>query len=94
MPEEKLVQLLTDMHMTDALMMRTTNRGIIKSKEADNYYKGLLVKYDITRSEFDSVYEYYSQDYARLEKIYDKVLIEIKKRKEVMEIERHRAKKD
>src|SRR6056297_435546 len=94
LPEDELVHLLADMHVTDALMMRTVNRGMIKSREVDNYYKGVLEKYNISRSEFDSIYHYYSQDYARLEKIYDRVLVEIKKRKEMMDIESTKMKKE
>lgn len=91
MSEDQLVHLLADMHVIDALMMRTVNRGMIKNREVDNYYKGVLVKYNITRSEFDSIYNYYSQDYGRLEKIYDKVLVEIKKRKEILDLEKRKA---
>ena len=76
--EEQMIELLVDIHKTDALLTRAVNRGEIKKEEIKHYYKGMLDKHNITRDEFDSAFDYYSHDFKKFDKIYAEVLARIK----------------
>lgn len=82
--EKEFIELLIDVHKTDALLTRAVNRGNIKKTEINDYYKGMLKKHNITRKEFDSIYDYYSHDYKNFEKLYDEVFARLQKEEDTL----------
>jgi len=91
--EEQMVDLLVEIHLADATLNRAVNRGKINNSQVKGYYKEILEAHNITRAQFDSLYNYYSKDFDRFEKLYDDVILELQKRKKDIELEK-RAKKD
>jgi hypothetical protein len=82
--EEEMIELLVDIHKTDALLTRAVNRGEIKNDEVIEYYKGMFEKHNITREEFDSAFDYYSHDFKRFEKMYSNVVIKLQQQEDTL----------
>ena len=79
-----MIELLVDMHKTDALVTRAVNRGEIEEEEVIEYYKGMLKKHNISREEFDSVIDINSHDFKNFEKIYNEVLMRLQKQEDTI----------
>jgi hypothetical protein len=77
--EEEMIELLVDMHKTDALLSRAVNRGDVRKEEVIQYYKGVLDKHNISRGQFDSVFNFYSKNYKKFEEMYGDVIARIQK---------------
>jgi hypothetical protein len=84
MSQEEFIELLVDIHKTDALLLASRNRAFIARKDFENFYKGMFEKHNITRKEFDSVFDFYSQDYKNFEKIYDEVFARLQKMEDTL----------
>lgn len=84
--EEEMIDLLVDIHKTDALLTRAENRGEVKKKEAVQYYKGMLDKHHINRQEFDSAFDYYSHDFKKFDKIYNQVIVRLQKEEDSVKL--------
>jgi predicted ribosome quality control (RQC) complex YloA/Tae2 family protein len=77
--EDKMVQLLVDIHLTDAVLS-VIYRTKPKSDDATlRIYESVLKKHNTTREQFDRSIEYYSRHIEEYEKIYDKVIEELSK---------------
>jgi len=69
-----LIDILTDLHITDALL---ANKGMYDGKLKDtteSYYNFVLKKYDISRAEFDYSLDYYINNAEEYLLIYDEVI--------------------
>lgn len=74
-PQRKLVPLLVDMHLANALnsgSMQNAMEAIDTS--ITEYYNTVLKKYNVTRADFDSTMAYYSKKPKQFDKIYEKVI--------------------
>ncbi|MDF1550753.1 MAG: DUF4296 domain-containing protein [Bacteroidales bacterium] len=75
--KEKFVDILTDMHLTDAIL---ANKGWYDAKLKDttrSYYNYILKKYDISRAEFDYSLDYYSHNIEEYNIMYDEVIAKL-----------------
>lgn len=71
--EEKFIDILVDVHIADAIL---TINSDVKNPELyvpENFYYQVLNNHGITREDFDRSIEYYADDPAVLQKIYEKV---------------------
>lgn len=91
--EEEMIELLVDIHIADATLNRAVSRGKINKSQVKNYYKGVLESHGITRTQFDSVYDYYSRDFENFESLYDEVVLRLQKKKKDIELEKRSKKK-
>jgi hypothetical protein len=91
--EDEMVELLVEIHFVDAMVLRGVNQGAIKNPETYSYYKSVLEKHGIDRAIFDSAFDYYSKDFKKLDKMYNRVLSELKKKQEQLELAEKEAAK-
>ncbi len=72
-PEEKMIEILKDFHITDA----ASKQGVI-SNNRNNYirnqqYLSILSKHEIEKARFDSTIIYYSERPEDFKKLYDRL---------------------
>lgn len=91
--KNQAIDLFVDIHLTDAMLMRSINRGHVKKKEVNSYYKGVLQKHGLTRQQFDSVVRYYSSDFKQFEKLYDQVITRIQEKDKEITMKRNEREK-
>lgn len=75
--EDKLVPLLVDIHLTDAMLTKEKRPHKEKLESAVKTYPSVLLKHDIDRAIFDSTIRFYVKNPERFAKIYDEVLREL-----------------
>jgi len=71
---ETMISILTDVHVTDAILHEENINPADKNKMAAGLYPYITSKYDVTRAEIDSSLYYYNQNPADFSKMYDEVL--------------------
>ena len=75
--ENKLVSLLVDIHLTDAMLTKEKKPHTEKYETAIKMYPSVLLKHNINRAIFDSTIRYYVKFPDKFAKIYDDVLREL-----------------
>ena len=78
--EEKLVPLLVDIHLTDALLNKERKPQKEKYEKSLKMYPSVLLKHNINRADFDSTIRFYSKYPKEFALIYDEVLRELSMR--------------
>ncbi|MBR5168864.1 MAG: DUF4296 domain-containing protein [Salinivirgaceae bacterium] len=72
---DKLVDMLIDIHMTDAYLSYQGRFGKWpKHDDAENAYGFILEKYDVTPAQFMNTMKYYGRHIKEYEQIYNKVI--------------------
>lgn len=82
-PREEFINLLTELHIADAVL---TEKGLYDRKLKDStesYYNYILVKHNMSRNKFDQSLMYYAHDMEDFSLIYDQVVENIKAKTEV-----------
>jgi hypothetical protein len=78
--KEALINILTDLHIADALF---ADKGLYDGKLKDStksYYNYILKKYDISRADFEHSLDYYSGNPKEYLLIYDEIIARINNR--------------
>jgi len=75
--QEKLVPLLVDIHLTDALFNKEKKPHSEKYMRAIKMYPSVLMKHNIDRAIFDSTIRFYVKYPKEFALIYDEVLREL-----------------
>ena len=73
-PENKLVKILADIHMADAISFSSKYRELFRNNDSVYYFERLFNKYSVTRTQFDSTISWYSGNPEKYDKLYGKVL--------------------
>jgi len=73
-PENQLVKILADIHIADAISFSNKYREKFHNNDSITYYEKLFIKYNVTRSQFDSTIALYSGNPDKYDLLYDKVL--------------------
>jgi hypothetical protein len=82
---EKMINLITEVHIAEALIVQHQTHGQNVSYYTALYYKTILKKFNITRKDFTENMEYYSYDSKKLDHIYTEVITNLtKKQTEIM----------
>jgi len=84
-PREDFINILTELHIADAIL---TEKGLYDRKlkdSADSYYNYILVKHNMSRNKFDQSLKYYTGDLEDFSLIYELVIENIKAKNEVFE---------
>jgi len=79
-PTEKMINLITDMHIAEALIVQHQSHGQNVPYYTALYFKTILKKYNITRKDFYENMEYYAYDSKKMEGIYTEVITNLTKK--------------
>ena len=77
---DKMVHILADVHIAEAAMLVDRNEGQEVSGRPDFLYQGIFKKHHISRARYDENLRFYSQNPAKMIKMYEKVIAEIETR--------------
>jgi hypothetical protein len=72
--EDKMTSVLLDIHLAEARIGRTITQYDTSRMVFKNVQKDILKKYSLTDSSFRHSYDYYLENPALLDKIYEKIL--------------------
>jgi len=78
--ELKMVELLVDTHLADALLFVDNSRSDEKRDKALFYYPSVLEKHGITKARMDSSVVWYMRNPAAYARIYEQVIKNLEKR--------------
>jgi uncharacterized protein DUF4296 len=73
-PKGKMIELLTDIHIFDAVMSEKKYNTKKHEYQIEGYYSYLYEKHGYTRAQIDSSISFYSRDPEEYSKMYDDVL--------------------
>jgi hypothetical protein len=76
-PRDEFIDLLTELHCTDAIITQKGLTGFNLKDSIPFYYNYILKKYHTTKDAFDLTMEYYSNDVHEMLAIYDEVISKI-----------------
>ncbi|TSA35124.1 MAG: DUF4296 domain-containing protein [Porphyromonadaceae bacterium] len=77
--EKKMVELLVDTHLTDAILFADNSRSDEKRDKALFYYPSLLEKHGITKTQMDSSVAWYMRNPAAYARVYEQVMKDLEK---------------
>ncbi len=80
--EDKLVEIMIDLHKSDAILSRIKRSEALKKAQPTAYYKSIYEKHDISREKFEKNIEYYADHTVEFERLYTKVDEAFRKEKE------------
>lgn len=80
LPEKKMVELLVDTHLADAILFVDKARVDEKRDKALFYYPSVLEKHGITKVQMDSSVAWYMRNPEAIARIYQQVVTELEKR--------------
>lgn len=72
-PEDQFVPVMVDVHLIEATINQKFGRRDDTTSSSLRYYEALFEKHAITRTQFDSTFNYYKRNPAQMEKIYQQV---------------------
>ena len=76
-PKRKLVQILTEIHMLDAVATNPDNHHLFPGGDSVRIYNNIFKKYEVTSAEFDSTIAMYSRRPDQFVKIYNDVILKL-----------------
>ncbi len=76
-PEDKLVPMLVDLHLTVAIQYSGEHLKIHSSVDSVDYYSYIFEKYGYTRADFDSTLAWYTRRPGDFVEIYDEVIMQL-----------------
>ena len=76
-PREKLVEVLIDMHMADAVQSTPKFRDLSLDYDSIDLYSNIFILHETTKLAFDSTMIYYSKNPRDLVNIYDEVIMKM-----------------
>lgn len=76
---ETIERVLTDVHLTESVLVRKQSQGLLAFDLSEIYYDSLFAKHKISRQQFDSTIAYYSRNPVELEVIYTNIIIKLSK---------------
>lgn len=79
--EQQLILVLTDVQLIEGAISKKILDKNNNKKDSPHYYEKVFEKHGITQEIFDESITYYSEKPEELEAIYDKVLVELSKKK-------------
>jgi hypothetical protein len=79
LPKEKMAEVLVDVHLLEASLNLSASPAIIASSGKTEVNADVLTKNNITRSQYDESFMYYTQNPKQLSEIYQLVLNSLSK---------------
>ncbi len=90
--EQKMAEIMADVHLTEAAIHQRLVGRYDKEVQSHLFYSITFEKHNISKETFDKNLRYYSQDYKKLEKIYEDIITILHQKKS--EIQSHQKEKD
>ncbi len=78
-----MVQILTDIHVADAILQDVTN-GELKDSLYVDYYERIFRQYGVSRAQFERTIENVRRDPEKLNQLYTEVLDELARRDAIL----------
>jgi len=75
--EDTFVKVLVDIHLADATMNTLDQPSVEPLYKSERHYKSIFLKYKISKTQFDSTFNYYARNLELFEKVYGKVLSQL-----------------
>ncbi|MEN8118731.1 MAG: DUF4296 domain-containing protein [Bacteroidota bacterium] len=82
-PRENFINILTELHLADAVLTEKSLYDRKLKDSTDSYYNYVLVKHNMSRNKFDISLIHYARDMEDFSLIYDQVIENIKSKNEV-----------
>lgn len=79
--EEKMIDILVDVHVAEAAMQELSS--VIRDSLGEVYYGQIFEIHDITEEDFNKTMYLIKQDPEHMERIYKEVLVELDKKMEI-----------
>lgn len=93
-PKDKMIDIIVDIHMTDAMMtIAEVRKGIIKEYSND-FYDQILSQYGYSRQDFDTSVYFYSFNINQYDDIYKEVLNVLSEREALIKEEGAKTEED
>jgi len=77
LPQEKMVSILSDMHIAEAISRNTIHLGDTNVQTVINYYSFIYKKHQISEDDFKKSYDYYMQHPLLLDSVYSDIITKI-----------------
>jgi hypothetical protein len=78
-PADSMATLLTDLHIADGVINNTKLKDKTLKQLSTEYFSEILEKHGISRDAFDESMRYYAYHTEELDKIYEKVIVNLSK---------------
>lgn len=78
-PKGKFIEVLTDLIIADAIVGYELGRDMDLKDDMIGHYQLVFDKYDITKSEFESAFNFYAKDLKSMQRIYGEVAVNMSK---------------
>jgi hypothetical protein len=78
-PADSMVSLLTDIHLADGVINTVKPKNITIEHLSNEYFSMVLIKHKVGRDTFQESLRYYAYHTEELDKIYEKVIINLSK---------------
>jgi hypothetical protein len=83
--KDSMVLILTDVHIQEAMMNQYSQEGRHMKMNPVKQYQLIFDKYHISKERYDTSYQFYLDNPALLNKIYENVVIELTKKQAEIE---------
>jgi hypothetical protein len=93
-PKDKMIDIIVDIHMTDAMITIADVRKGIMEEYSNNVYDQIFAQYGYSRNDFDTSVYYYSFNINQYDEIYKEVLNVLSEREALIKEEGVRAELD
>lgn len=80
LPEDKMVEVMTEFQIAEAIVRLGYHRTPDSLIYNDSIYEAVFDKLEITKSQFDTSYNYYSMNPKEFEEIYKQVITNLSTR--------------
>lgn len=77
LPADTMVNVLTDLHLADAIINMENNKGIPVEQLSGAYFHIVMDKHGITMESFEESVRYYAYYANQMDAIYEKVIINL-----------------
>lgn len=76
-PRDSMVQIITEIHLADAVLNNAQNNGYIEPDSTPKYYSEILKKHNITKEKFDRSIKHYVDQLEEFDNMYDEVIAKL-----------------
>lgn len=77
--EEKMVDILVDVHVAEAILTRARSAGTDVKYISDDYYQKIFEKHQIDKATYDTSFAYYQDHLKQFDKIYEQTITQLNK---------------
>jgi Domain of unknown function (DUF4296) len=87
-PQEKMVTILSDMHIAETMARNTIHLGDTNVQKVINYYAIIYKKNNISELAFKKSYDYYIQHPLLLDSVYSEIINQLSEKQMHMKVKK------